>query len=333
MKNMSLEFQNETASEISVSPAEVLADYKRRAKRGAWWAVAIGGVLVGAHVVLLVSGAIDVTILSRSFFFIIGLMALSYGIFELYEAGRFTLEDLRKLYEAQEFAARIEAIRPVFTAVLLGSIVAVYLAQNYISLENPRSFERSIDAAGLVKQRLRDGEYWRLLTGALLHGSILHIYFNGQAFYSLGKMIEAVSNRAHVAIAFLLAALGGSAASVWLMPETDSVGASGGVLGLVGFLAVFGYRRKQNVPPNFLRNIFVNLVFIGAIGVVGAAFIDNAAHAGGLVAGAIYGWFAIPGAQNANPKRASKALELFGYLALLTIVATAIFSVWKIAIF
>jgi membrane associated rhomboid family serine protease len=87
---------------------------------------------------------------------------------------------------------------------------------------------------------------------------------------------------------FLFSALCASAFSLYLTPTT-SVGASGGIMGLIGFLAVIGLRRRHVVPRGFLRSIALSIAFTAATGLVAYHFIDNAAHLGGLVGGLMLG--------------------------------------------
>ena len=230
--------------------------------------------------------------------------------------------------QAEILARRVELTPPFFSYVLIGCFVAVFLVQLYVGED------KSVDAAGLVKPLVWKGDYWRLLTSSLLHGGyFLHLYFNSQALFNIGSMIEALSNRAHVAICFLLAGIGGSIASLYLMPDTNSIGASGGVIGLFGFLGVYGYKNKAHLPPNFLRNIVINLLFIAVIGVIGYNFIDNAAHAGGLVTGAIYGLLIVRRNEGFQANKVPGFVTILGYVSLLTIVAAAIFAVMQILTF
>ena len=66
---------------------------------------------------------------------------------------------------------------PVSPYVSLACIIAVTAAQFYAGLEP------SIRAAGFVKQAFLHGQYWRILTGAALHGGIAHIAMNGYALW------------------------------------------------------------------------------------------------------------------------------------------------------
>ncbi|HEU0054430.1 MAG TPA: rhomboid family intramembrane serine protease, partial [Longimicrobium sp.] len=144
-----------------------------------------------------------------------------------------------------------------YTTVILFSILAVGLAQ----LAAPGT---SIEAAGLAKEVVRQGrEPWRLLTAALLHASVPHIAFNLMALLALGPVVEKHAHRAWLAIVFVAAALAGNLASALLLPRGVSVGASGGLLGIFGFLAVMGWRERASLPRAFSRELGWSLAITG----------------------------------------------------------------------
>jgi membrane associated rhomboid family serine protease len=58
-----------------------------------------------------------------------------------------------------------------------------------------------------------DGEYYRLLTAAFLHGSIIHLRSNMYALFLFGPPLEAAFGRGRFLAVYLVSALGGSAAS------------------------------------------------------------------------------------------------------------------------
>jgi rhomboid protease GluP len=186
----------------------------------------------------------------------------------------------------------------------------------------------SIETAGLVKPLVWQGEFWRLLTGAALHLNFLHIYFNGQALYGFGSTIEYLSNRAHLAIVFVLSAIGGSVLSLLAVPEVNPVvGASGGIMGLIGYLAIYGTRRRSQLPPSFLKSMLVNIGFVAAFGLVAYQIVDNFGHLGGLLVGVIYGFLQVPRNLETNPRRASAITEFFGMIAMGVFVFTSVLSV------
>src|SRR4051812_35708174 len=86
---------------------------------------------------------------------------------------------------------------PLYTSILIASIFAVFAAQIATGLD------QSVLAAGFDKQAfLHNHEYWRILTGAATHASLLHVGMNCYAFYNFGKIFEMLANRAHLAIVF-----------------------------------------------------------------------------------------------------------------------------------
>jgi membrane associated rhomboid family serine protease len=70
--------------------------------------------------------------------------------------------------------------------------------------------------------------------------------------------------------------------------------------------------------------------FVGVIGLVGFANIDNAAHLGGLIAGAICGAVMIKRYSQEMPVKAGAAVIVFGVASLLAIAGVSLFSILKI---
>jgi membrane associated rhomboid family serine protease len=212
---------------------------------------------------------------------------------------------------------------PVYTIVILVCISAAMIAQVSTGLE------RSILIAGFVKQAfLFDGEYWRILTGAVIHGSFLHVFMNGYAMYSFGKLVELLANRAHLAIVFLLSAIGGGLLSLFFSPEGISVGASGGIIGLIGYLVVYAFRRRQFISAEFRKSLLVNIGFILIFGFVLFGIIDNYGHIGGLVTGITYGLIQIPTNEYVDPRAASPVTKILGGVALAVYVVTSVFAIF-----
>lgn len=73
---------------------------------------------------------------------------------------------------------------------------------------------------------INQGEYWRLLTAAFLHGSPIHLILNCSSLASLGPIVEWTCGRERFIIIYLLAAISGNLAS-YFGSEYSSLGASG----------------------------------------------------------------------------------------------------------
>lgn len=323
-----MDSQNENSTEQEqLTPEEYLAKRKASARKKSWWAIGIGGFLVSVHlgwmILFYLAGLkTDFSIIFRSILFILGLVGFIGGIWGLYYAKSLNLSDIIPTEAAIKYLAESRQITPYYTYILVVSIVAVTIFQkpDFLSADG-------IDAAGLIKPLVWKGEFWRLLTVGTLHGGLLHIYFNGQALYGLGTTVEYLSNRAHLAIVFVLAIISGALFSLYFMPDTPSVGASGGIMGIIGYAAVLGYRRKSQMPPDFLKNMLINIGFIAAFGIVAYQFIDNFGHLGGLLVGVVYGFLQIPRSLEKDPRKAGVIADFFGMIAMGVFVFTAILSI------
>jgi len=210
---------------------------------------------------------------------------------------------------------------PTYTVVLIVSIGCVFAAQLKTGLEE------SVELAGFVKPLFTGADqYWRILTGAALHAGPLHVVMNCYAFYSFGKVFEFLSARAHLPIVFLLAAIGGFVLSLVASPFGTSVGASGGILGVIGYLAVYAFRRRQFVSPQFRKDMLINIGFVLVFGLVLFNQIDNFAHVGGLVVGAAYAFLQIPTDEHTDPRVTGALSDIFGLIALGIFMATCVFA-------
>lgn len=139
------------------------------------------------------------------------------------------------------------------------------------------------------------GQVWRLVTAMFLHGGVLHLLVNGWALFQLGGLVEVLFGSRRLAAAYFVSGVAGSVASVaWDVisgSDVPSVGASGAIFGLLGFLIAFLLRHRDRLRPE-ARSLLLQLLFWAAINIFfgfTAPMIDNAAHLGGLVAGLAIG--------------------------------------------
>jgi len=127
-----------------------------------------------------------------------------------------------------------------------------------------------------------NGEWWRLLTSAFLHGGVLHILFNMYVLFVIGSAMERILGHSRYIVLYLVAALGGSVTSYLFSDiRTVSVGASGAIFGLMGAFLIAGWRRRYD-----MRQVIVLLALNVVLGFIFPG-IDWRAHLGGLVTGAL----------------------------------------------
>jgi membrane associated rhomboid family serine protease len=220
---------------------------------------------------------------------------------------------------------------PAYTYALLFSIVAVFISQLIFGDAFTSVIlgdDYSVAIAGFDKHAfLKDHEYWRILTGATVHGGILHVALNEYALIVLGRLFEILSNRAHLAIVFLTSCIVGGLFSLYFLPKVTSVGASGGIVGFLGYLTVYAFRRRQFISSEFRKNMIANIGMLVVFGLIFINEIDNFGHLGGLITGAVYGFLQIPSDPTINPREASGGVQVAGLISLGIYIAGCIFSI------
>jgi membrane associated rhomboid family serine protease len=184
--------------------------------------------------------------------------------------------------------------RSLLTVALLGLVGLVGLTQFFTA-------GLGIQEAGLDKLRYAKGEHWRLFTAAFMHGNVIHFILNASALWYLARRVEILARWPHLAAVFFLSIIGAGRATISWMPGQISVGISGVVCGLLGFLLVFETLHLPLVPRSARRRLLGILVSLVVIGALGFQFIDNAAHFGGLVTGALYAVLVFP--KSSSPHR------------------------------
>ena len=156
-----------------------------------------------------------------------------------------------------------------------------------------------------------EGEWWRFVTPVFLHIGGLHLLVNMYSLFILGPYVEKLYGSARFVFFWIATGMAGVLASYLASSagarggvlarflfrgggDAPSAGASGALFGLIGVLFVFGIKFRHELPEGFKRafgtgmipTILINL-FIGYL----IPFIDNAAHLGGFVAGAVLALF------------------------------------------
>nr|HEX4319187.1 rhomboid family intramembrane serine protease [Kofleriaceae bacterium] len=144
-------------------------------------------------------------------------------------------------------------------------------------------------AGSMIRGQVRAGEWWRLVACVMLHAGAIHLVVNAVSLFFLGRFTEDLYGTARTFAIFALAGLGGSVASFAMNPG-PSAGASGAIFGLLGaaLVELLLHRRRYAA----LRPIWSTLALLAAAQLAYGFFykeIDQWAHGGGLVAGALAG--------------------------------------------
>jgi rhomboid protease GluP len=192
----------------------------------------------------------------------------------------------------QRVPIRAPASTPTVTYALIGLTILVYLAQ----MASQTMLGGDLVASLGLKdnQLIAQGQFWRLFTPMLLHGSILHIGFNMYALYIFGPGLERYFGHGRFLTLYILSGFAGNVAS-FMFSSAPSLGSSTAIFGLLGAEGVFLYRNRE-VLGGIARRALNNIILIAAINLfIGLSpGIDNWGHLGGLIGGTLFAWFGGP---------------------------------------
>jgi rhomboid protease GluP len=176
-----------------------------------------------------------------------------------------------------------------YTLVGLNVLIFILMAASGAGL-----IEFDIDSlykwGGNVRQLTTNGEWYRLITNIFVHGGLIHVAFNMYALFYVGVYLEPLLGKWRYLTLYLACGVFASLTSIAVHDNVISVGASGAIFGLYGvFLALL----TTNVLDKGTRRPMLQsiAIFIGYNLVYGVkSGVDNSAHMGGLISGAILGY-------------------------------------------
>jgi membrane associated rhomboid family serine protease len=210
--------------------------------------------------------------------------------------------------EAMRFARAVFSRPAIFTTIFIVANVLIFLLMlqgNAGSIWEP-SVEVLRAYGAKFNSLINAGQWWRFVTPMFIHIGVIHLLVNMYGLFMLGPFVEKLYGSAKFVVFWVMTGVAGVAASYFaashqihngilgrfLFRGSDgpSAGASGALFGLIGVLFIFGIKFRHELPEELKRafgtgmlpTILLNL-FIG----YAVPFIDNAAHLGGLVAGAL----------------------------------------------
>ena len=220
--------------------------------------------------------------------------------------------------------------RAPVTGILVSANVVVQLILAALLIESPENIGRVFEILqtfGLVPERFWSGAFWQPLTSMFVHTVVLgldlnadgtfrgavpsqlqmaasvfswgsiHVGANMVAVWSLGRAMEQTLGSFRFGGLYFISGLGGAFLTLALdsggpFAGKITVGASGGVVGILGALAVFYPHSRLLVffVPMEARTAALGLGAISLFFLVGAerGFLSHTGHLGGLVAGLVY---------------------------------------------
>jgi rhomboid protease GluP len=131
-----------------------------------------------------------------------------------------------------------------------------------------------------------DGDWWRIVTGNLLHANALHLIVNLIGLLAVGALVERALGTAATTCVMAGAGIGAMAASTW--SPLPVVGVSGILAGLLAALLWLELRFADALPAwwRVPRRALIGVIALSALLSL-LPFVAAAAHAGGFAAGGI----------------------------------------------
>ena len=231
--------------------------------------------------------------------------------------------------------------QPIFTYGLIAILIAAYMAELHFGVNAQKSDSLSpqtlAELGGIYYRGIfAAGQWWRLFTAPFMHANISHITGNCIALLMAGFALERLLGWRWFAAIFSACALGCSLVSVLFNPHNlVSVGASGGIVGLIMAVFIISFRFPSGSVPTTMRygalRILVPALWPSLSRSHGSLEIDYAGHIGGAITGAVLttALLALCWPRESKRPRFGLYATLFsGFFA-----AVAVGSLWPIAHF
>ena len=148
---------------------------------------------------------------------------------------------------------------------------------------------------------VNQGEWFRIFAPMFLHAGLVHYVLNMLALWFIGSAVEKAHGFINAAILFAIPAICGTLLSAVFLPQYITVGASGGIFGLIGacvadivknWSLLFDNKviEDSSLAIRHYRVVFILIVDIVLNCIVGfTPLIDNFTHLGGMIFGFLLG--------------------------------------------
>jgi len=178
---------------------------------------------------------------------------------------------------------------------------AIYLLMAITEVASPLTHGWVSVYLGLIPKLVVRGMIWQLITYSFLHFQLLHLLFNALSLWMFGSQLESDWGSKRFLEFYFFCAVAAALTTVamsythilGLSPVTTTIGASGGIYGLlVAFGVLYGESEIMMFPLPFRIKAkyfvwgIVFLTLVGAIQETGG--VANFAHLGGLLFGYLY---------------------------------------------
>jgi rhomboid protease GluP len=183
----------------------------------------------------------------------------------------------------------------MLTRILIAINVLAYVWET--TTGDPSDTRSLIEHGALYGPAVAAGEWWRIVSGAFLHASIIHIATNMFALYQVGTFVEMLYGRTRMLLMYAAGIAGSGAAVLLFSFDTTTVGASGAVFTLFGALLAAGVRLGK--PGRQIMQQSAGIIVLNLLlgFTLFSGYVSNAAHIGGLIVGIVLGFVLFMGSR------------------------------------
>jgi rhomboid protease GluP len=196
---------------------------------------------------------------------------------------------------SSEERGSVNIVRAIIYTNIFFYILSILLSSSAVGLSaNPLTFlspgGKSLFLLGATGTIPIAGfnRWWTLVSASFLHGGILHIFFNMAALGQLGPFVLREYGFYRFVIIYIATGIVGFFIS-YLANIPFTIGASGSICGLIGAILYYGKSRGGLYGHAIYKQAMgwvVGLVIFGLL----FAGINNWAHGGGIISGALLGF-------------------------------------------
>lgn len=204
---------------------------------------------------------------------------------------------------------------PVITYILIAINILVWLgAILYQKSTGLNDNEVLLKFGAKFNPLIMDGEYWRLITPAFLHLSLIHLLVNMFSLFIIGPQIEMFFGKVKCVLIYIIAGFFGNLAS-FIFSQNPSAGASGAVFGFMGVLVYIWQKNRNSLDKSYILWVAGTIAYNIFYG-FSKSGIDNYAHIGGLIGGYIAAVMVGFAARKKNITSRTVAAALIALLAI-----------------
>ena len=221
------------------------------------------------------------------------------------------------------------AMTRLFVGLCLAVFALCFASEHRLPLWGTQAFALStILRFGGIAGTLAQAQPWRYLSAVFVHFNLLHVGMNCFVLVAVGATAERELGKARFVLLFVLTGvLGFVASDVWAGGISGpTAGASGAVFGLFGSVIGIAFARRD---PNWKQVLLQNVIWIVVLSFMGS--VNNAAHVGGLIAGALLGFSFNKEPRKLNLDAAFAIIAgVLVVLSLASVALSAVSPIWRL---